>query len=367
MAQDAKSEFERIFGKTQKGNEAKPSEGNSTPGMTQKLPSDSDLLGIRTDSDRFVVKNLPESIPGEPVAPSSSNSQQKSSPEPHAQDAMTIALNVNVFANIADAKSQIDTGSSGREKDKQQVSGTLSEILSNKSGDIRGHADGPTFVIPLSKDSAKPADSSKQAAGASPRSSVADEFARIQKPKAAPSNPSPNTEFTRVLHIEDKVKVPKPNFPPSLDDSPPASTIAVTSDPKLPAESREPTVVTRPGPSDFTKVVKGSELRTLQEKLATAASHQNAPTPASWQPPAPYPMASGSNTQPWQSAPPAPVPQYIPASGTSWPGSGQSPAMPVPSGIPEPSKLSQYMPLIIALNLLVLIAILLIVFFAIKK
>jgi hypothetical protein len=55
------------------------------------------------------------------------------------------------------------------------------------------------------------------------------------------------------------------------------------------------------------------------------------------------------------------VPQYVRAQGT---GAGQSPAV---SDQQQPSKLSQYMPVIIVINLLILMAVLLIVIFALKK
>lgn len=362
MAQDPQSEFDRIFGKTQKGKDARPSEGSPTPGSTQKMPGDSDLLGIRTDSDRFIVKNVPESLPSERTSDQlfAPGGQQAKKADAAAQEAMTIALNVNVFANIPDPKKTGETGVGGSGKDKAQVSGTVSELLGKKSGEIPGTAtDGPTFVIPLPKDPGKSGDASKPQVV----SSAADEFTRILNPKNSPAGADPNTEFTRVLHVEDSVKVPKPNFPAPVDESTLASTIAVTSDSKLPVGSQEPKVVTRPGPSDFTKVVKGSDLRALQEKLATAAANQNAAAPA-WQSPAHHPIPTGSGAPPWQANPSAPLPQYVPNAGTQWPA-GQTPSM--PSQAPQPSKLSQYMPVIIVLNLLVLMAILLIVFFAIKK
>src|SRR2546423_14860339 len=99
MADDPQSEFERIFGKTQKASDSKRAEGIPTPGATQKLPSDSDLLGIRTDSDRFIVgKPIPEAMPGagSPVKDGKSGPEGKS-----GQDAKTVALNVNVIANMA--------------------------------------------------------------------------------------------------------------------------------------------------------------------------------------------------------------------------------------------------------------------------
>lgn len=335
MAQDSQSEFDRIFGQTQKGRDAKSPQGIPTPGATQRSPSDSDLLGIRTDSDRFIFKNIPESLPepgstGEAPLPV----QQQPSPESSIQDALTIALNVNVFANIADVK------------DKPQISSTWSELTAKMSGEHHGKAaDGPTFVISLPKDLGKHVDSSKNgtATPAANASSITDEFTRILNPKSIPDGPNRNAEFTQVLHMEDSVTIPKPNFPQSFDDSPPASTIAITSDPTLPALSPEPRVITKPGPSEFTKVIKGSELRALQEKHAAA------------------PVSQSEHA--WQSAPSATVPQYVPAPGTQQ--AGQAAAM--PSVQKQPSKLSQYMPVIIVLNLLVLMAVLLIVFFAIKK
>lgn len=347
MAQDAQSEFDRIFGKTQK---EKSPEGNSTAGMTQKAPGDSDLLGIRTDSDRFIMKNVPESLPGEAGATGSSplSENQKKKPE-SVHDAMTIALNVNVFANIADAKKSAEFGSGAGAKDKPHISVTLSESMLKSAGE---DADGATFIIPRSpgRDDSKPGAANPQNV-----SSIADEFTRIINPHNIPA--SPNTEFTRVLHVEESFTVPKPNFPESGEDRS-VESLSITADPKLPGVSSEPQVVSKPGPSDFTKVVKGSELRSLQEKLAAAAANQAVSNPGAWQPPAP---AGGAH--PWQS-PSAPVPPYVPSPGTQWPPTGQSPAMPPHA---QPSKLSQYMPVIVALNVLVLLAILLIVFFAIKK
>src|SRR5437660_924329 len=99
MAEDPQSEFERIFGKTQKGADAKSADGASAVGMTQKRPSDSDLLGIRTDSDRFLVNSVPETLPADSAAKAvRANAESIANP---SNDAMTIALNVNVFANIA--------------------------------------------------------------------------------------------------------------------------------------------------------------------------------------------------------------------------------------------------------------------------
>src|SRR5689334_2995167 len=100
--EDAEREFERVFGKVQKTSEQDVNSSLYAP--TQKLPSDSDVLGIRTDSDRFIFKNpIPERLPID-TPPAPKPAKEAASPEKGndipAQDAMTIALNVNVFANI---------------------------------------------------------------------------------------------------------------------------------------------------------------------------------------------------------------------------------------------------------------------------
>jgi hypothetical protein len=302
MADDPQSEFERIFGKTQKSGDTNSS------GSTQKLPSDSDVLGIRTDSDRFLVKNVPEQLP---IEKDKTGTSPTANPESKAsQDAMTIALNVNVFANL---------GKSGK-----------------KAGE---GADGPTFVVPLSKEAIK-------------------STAEIQKsgsPADADRKSDTDAEFTRIMQIKDSVKVPKPkSFFEVFEKEETEEPAVAVPDAKPAAPEPAPPVMVLPGvtpasgPSDFTKVVKGSELRALQEKAASAAN-----------PP-------GPSAQPWQPAPAPNLPQYVPAPNAPWPG--QAPTSPhrTPTA-PPPSKLSQYMPLIIGLNVLVLLVILLIVFFALKK
>ena len=305
MTEDARSEFERIFGSTQRTGETRSPDDTVRAG-TQRLPSDSDVLGIRTDSDRFLLKNVPERLPIDPKTDAAPAVKSDTSPEPNADpsksspDAMTIALNVNVFANLADTK----------------------------AGDGKGVAsDGPTFVIPLPKPGKTASDSGK-----GPIATAKDEKAASQT----------DTEFTRILHVQDTITVPKPN-PPT---KPSVSTPAVAAEPKtqVPAP-QQPAVIPASGPSDFTKVVKGSELRAIQERLAASNA-------AGMQP-----------QQPWQPGSAPPVPQYVPAHNANWPHPtphANAPAHPQ-------SKLSQYMPLIIALNVLFVLAILLIVFFAVKK
>jgi hypothetical protein len=303
MADDPQSEFERIFGKTQKSSDANSS------GSTQKLPSDSDVLGIRTDSDRFLVKNVPEQLP---IDKDKTGTSPAANPESKAsQDAMTIALNVNVFANL---------GKSGK-----------------KAGE---GADGPTFVVPLSKEAIR-------------------STAEIQKsgsPADADRKSDTDAEFTRIMQIKDSVKVPKPKSFFEVfekeDKEEPAAAVPeakpAVPEPAPPAMVL-PGVTPASGPSDFTKVVKGSELRALQEKLTASAA-----------------SAPGGTAQPWHPTSPPNLPQYVPAPNAPWPGQAPTSLHRTPPTPPQ-SKLSQYMPLIIGLNVLVLLVILLIVFFALKK
>ena len=361
MAEDPQSEFERIFGKTQKSGEGKSPERSSTLGTTQKLPTDSDLLGIRTDSDRFLVKNVPENLPGESAGTQASAKESKSSDPGNksSQDAMTIALNVNVFANIADPKKAVDPKTGQSEK----AAGAWAELVGKKAAESQ--AGEATFVIPLPKEPTKPgADIFKfpSPPASTSDASAGDEFTRVLSSKNIPAQePNVAGEFTRVLHVEDSVKLPKPNFPRG-DESGAGATIAVTN-PKMPSTSPTPVpTVTASGPSDFTKVVKGSELRSLQEKLATAAA--NAPggtaTPAGW-PPSSGP-GQAPTPQPWQSSSQAPLPQYIPAPNNgAWPGAGPQSAVPPRPVAPQQSMLSQYMPVLAALSVLILLAILLVV------
>jgi len=352
MAEDPQSEFERIFGKTQRSGDGKSADGGSASGGTERRPSDSDVLGIRTDSDRFLVKSVPEHLPNE-VSGTQASSKESRSPDPASkstQDAMTIALNVNVFANISDPKKAVDPKTGPADKDK--ASSAWAELVSKKTGEGQATVEGATLVIPLPKEPTKPgADIFKfpSPPAASSSAPAGDEFTRVLSPKNIPAAaPNVEGEFTRVLHVEDSVKLPKPAFGKG-DDSGAGATIAMT-DPKLPsAPPPSASTVMASGPSDFTKVVKGSELRALQEKLATAAAN------ASGGPAAPA-------AQVWQSTPQAPLPQYVPAPNNgAWPAAGPQSAVPPQASTPQPSMLSQYMPVLAALSVLILLAILLVV------
>jgi hypothetical protein len=354
------SEFERIFGRQGRegGGETKPFDplafAAESDKEKKKSGTDSDLLGIRTDSDRFLVKTIPERLPGDPAPPVTDKPAADPGVNP---DALTIALNVNVFANL---KKQSD----GQAPAQGGAQDEFSKIF-NKELTIGGSAmaDSATIAIPLSKVRQQQGGDGKPAAP-----SAADEFNRLLNRNAsvAPAaGPNTDNEHTRVLKMEDALKLAKP-LPTTPASDAAAATIAIKD---LNAAPAGPAGLP-PGPSDFTRVVKGSDLRVLQEKLAAAnAGQQPMPQAAA---PAPAPGAAqpagfaGSSTGPqnWQPAS-APVQPYTPA---AWPGgNAPSPAAPQIAPAAQQSKLSQYMPLIIVMNVLVVLAIMLVVFFALKK
>ena len=340
---DTEREFERVFGMVQKNSDQDASKSESMYGATQKLPGDSDVLGIRTDSDRFIFKDpIPERLPVVPPASaeaSSDGSSPKKGSNAPPPDAMTIALNVNVFANIP----------------KPGEPGDLSNVAWSEATQLFAMkpetpvANGPTFTSPRNK----------QGQGG-------DILRRPLQSASGVGEPVPVAKFTRVMHVQDSVSLPQSSISPqptnvSAAVAPPAET---SSDP-TPAASH-----VEAGPSDFTRIVRGSELRSLQEKFA-ASENQAAPVQGTWsaQQNAPLSLAAGIATQIW-SASPSQTQRRVMRNSQTWP----TQPTPVPPTtreperpVAEPSKFSQYLPLILLLNLLFLLAILLIVLFAIKK
>ncbi|HET9742478.1 MAG TPA: hypothetical protein VFQ00_07005 [Terriglobales bacterium] len=109
---DVTGDFERIFGKPENAGAANVPKPLNIPAVpvvpprTEKAPSDSDVLGIRTDSDRFIVKQMPERLPA-PTPPTPGAALEVTPVTgptklvfdivpPGSQEAMTIALNVSV-------------------------------------------------------------------------------------------------------------------------------------------------------------------------------------------------------------------------------------------------------------------------------
>ena len=364
--EDAEREFERVFGKVQNAPEQDASK-SSIHAPTQKLPSDSDVLGIRTDSDRFIFKNpIPERLPIERPATSAGTADslnpEKGGGTP-AQDAMTIALNVNVFANIP------KPGEERKPGDLNNI--TWSEatqlFVKKPSAETSPISNDVSLSIPVPIDHAKQsADIFNFPSPLSQGGKQNEESTRTfgARETSGGNAPAPTAKFTRIFHVQDSV-----TLPPSAPPVPVQNPITPLTDPTIQQSPASPHQTA--GPSDFTRIVKGSELRALQEKFAAASA--NAPTadPNMWPAPAsptsslPTGMAtqiwSASSVQSQRSATQTMQPWAPP--NTTLPPMAKPPDLPVA----EPSKLSQYMPLILVLNLLFLLAILLIVFFAVKK
>jgi hypothetical protein len=110
-------------------------------------------------------------------------------------------------------------------------------------------------------------------------------------------------------------------------------------------------------------------LRALLEKLAAESNAPPVPDQNAWATPPSGSLPAGMATQIWSASSTQtqrlgaqnPQPWALP--------NANLPHMPKPPELPvaQPSKVSQYLPLILLLNLLFLLAILLIVFFAVKK
>ena len=361
--EDAEREFERVFGKVEKNPEHETSP-SSLYGATQKLPSDSDVLGIRTDSDRFIFKNpIPERLPIETppssTAPTDSASAEKAKGT-SAPDAMTIALNVNVFANIP------KPGEERKPGDLTNV--TWSEatqlFVRKPLGDTSPASGGGISATPTNDGTKQSTDFFTFSSQQGPEQS--EEFKRAFGASGThnTAEPAPTAKFTRIFHVQDAVTLPQsaasahaelPITPPP----PPEQAIKATSVGPQAA-----------GPSDFTRIVKGSELRALQEKFA--AANASAPTDQNIGPtaaPGTPSLPTGMATQIWSASSGQTLRPTGPTTQPWSPPNAHFPPVPKPPELPaaEPSTLSQYMPLILVLNLLFLLAVLLIVFFAVKK
>src|SRR5437868_6224442 len=349
--EDAEREFERVFGKVQKGSEQDAAKPEPMHAATQKLPRDSDVLGIRTDSDRFIFKNpIPERLPIEPPPAANDPVASSKNANSSAQDAMTIALNVNVFANIPKPGEENKPGDLSNAAWSQAT-----QLFVRKPVEGSSHSDGPTFAISIPKEALNSGtDIFKQSAQGAKQNEASNNGIPY-------SEPTPTTKFTRILHVQDSITLPQSQpLPAQIPPAPPAGQ----------SSSSASGTSSQTGPSDFTRIVNGSELRALQEKFAASSnipgSDQNAWAP----PPSAVPsLPAGMATQIWSAS--AAQIQRVAAQNTQrWaaanahlPPTAKAPELPVP----QPSKISQYLPLILLLNLLFLLASLLIVFFAVKK
>lgn len=201
-------------------------------------------------------------------------------------------------------------------------------------------------------------------------------------PSATPAKPQ--GEFTRVISGNDPaLRGPSPAL--SGDNAGGPGRAAATRLFSASDAAAAPPISS--GPSEYTRVVSASQLRDLQQGAPSAApgvpgtgnaggasamasnlAFPKVPTapPAMPSPQSPVPAAPYAMPQ-WQ---PPPPPQMQPPQ-VAWQSPQMPSAPPIPTQQPQvpqgESKIMKYLPLIIGLNALFLIALLLIVIFALKK
>jgi hypothetical protein len=212
-------------------------------------------------------------------------------------------------------------------------------------------------------------------------------FFRDQEP-AAPTPPPPKIQgdFTRMISGSDPA-LRRPSPPVGNANAPDGSGATTLFRPSDRIAAPTPS-----GPSDYTRVVSGRQLQDLQQGFpngtgsmalvgAPPGSAPSGPTP---QPNAAWPNIAAPNMAPpaipapqpavpanpypaphWQApAPPQMQPPQVAWQVPPTPNAPPVPRPPAPSGT---SKIMQYLPLLIGLNVLFLIALLLIVIFALKR
>jgi len=229
--------------------------------------------------------------------------------------------------------------------------------------DLRFSATGPLSNSPFAASSARPNSQAPagggltelfQALGSENTAPTKDPISGMS-PTPPTANPTPSTAggFTQLLRTLSTESAPSQAAPSSMPTSPappPQST----------------------GPGEFTRIISGSMLREAQQA-------QNA---ASGSPPLPPEQAGGQFGLPQMQMPHAPALPKMPgimSSVSPMQGGGASPQMPyfqqppfafppapaVPQ-VPPRSKLQQYLPLILVVNVFVLLIVVLILVFALR-
>lgn len=212
-------------------------------------------------------------------------------------------------------------------------------------------------------------------------------------PTPAPAAARPQGEFTRMMSGADlasRQPAPRDSSIPTGNTNPVGHSAAT----RLFTPSDAVSAPLPTGPSEYTRVVSASQMRDLQAagmnggpNLSGGATPPTAPAGSPMPPSAAWPnmgMPNAPGMPPMtgappqmpgpQAAPPMPHWQMPPAPQPpqmAWQPPVVAPPMPIPKEAPplpkNESKVMKYLPLIIGLNVLFLIALLLIVIFALKK
>jgi hypothetical protein len=147
----------------------------------------------------------------------------------------------------------------------------------------------------------------------------------------------------------------------------------------LPGTSAPPpsTAVSSSGPGEFTRIISGSMLREAQVRSTIPPANvvqgegaSSAGTAPSEKPPTPIPaaLASWPTPAPPQAAPPVTPEQLVRTQNVPSASSSPAPSPTLPALQPAaPSKLQQYMPLLLIANLFVMLVVLVVVVFVLAR
>lgn len=192
----------------------------------------------------------------------------------------------------------------------------------------------------------------------------------VASPKPNPVSPKPAGELTRMISGSDLGAQPPSQGSPSVAPQGGATRL-FTAGASAPAMAPLPA-----GPSEYTRIVSPRQLKDLQQAAPAANNSAATPSPIQMAPPAGVPAVPSPQfatpqpptvAAPWQPPQVQPVSPYglqppqVPSAPAAFP---PAPAAAAPKA---ESKLLTYLPLIIGLNVLFLIAVLLILLFALKR
>lgn len=177
---------------------------------------------------------------------------------------------------------------------------------------------------------------------------------------AAPEPPKPASDFPWAQPSGPSMPAAAPAPAPMAAHAAAASGSDATRLFHPPAEPTPAVPAASAGPGAYTRVVSGAQLRGF-ENFQSPAAAPSAPPAFQWST-APTPNLA------------APIPQaapaaYAPPAAPAWPQAPPPISLPqaAPAPAPPTSPLVKYLPLILGFNALLLIAILLVLFFALKK
>jgi len=186
-------------------------------------------------------------------------------------------------------------------------------------------------------------------------------------PQTAPPQSSPGAAggFTQLLESLSQKEPAAPNTPLPASSLPPASPLPPIQSGPPSSPGAAPVVPSAAGPGEYTRVISASALRESQARIAAAAG----PTPNPAQPVArpPMPQMPGQPAMPQMGIGGAASPPQMPAPPAfAFPQMQAPPPPPAAAPAPQPGGLQKYLPLILLVNVFLMLAILLVLFFVLR-